>query len=251
MMDWTAISLNPTEPKALEAISDYLSSISRIVNRPWNCPHPTFSQFCDQYLFTQFNPKGPLLDIGLADHTCDPNSPAWRHGRLSAVVENCCGIDLNRERVETIRKVTSLERLCVGNIEDNPSLPFQEFSGIFAGDVIEHMDNPGELMRFIRRHLSATGLAIITTPNCYGRKAMQVRKNGTVIDNLEHTSWFSPFQINELCRRHQICLRAILYFREGRKRLLAQAIAPALKALEHRMRDNWVDSYSYILSHRI
>jgi len=124
---------------------------------------------------------------------------------------------------------------------------FSSFSGIFASDVIEHMDNPGQLMQFIHRHLSATGLAIITTPNCYGRKAKHMRKIGTVIDNLEHTSWYSPFQTNELCRRHQLNLQAIIYFREGRKRLLAQAIVPGLKGLEHKTRDNWVDSYSYIL----
>ena len=109
------------------------------------------------------------------------------------------------------------------------------------------MDNPAQLMQFIRRRLSATGLTIFTTPNCYGTKARQVRKTGTVIDNLEHISWHSPFQINELCRRHKLSLQAIIYFREGRKRLLAQAIAPGLKGLEHTMRDNWVDSYSYIL----
>ena len=232
---------------AMHAVGDYLSKISRIVNRPWNCQQLTFSQFCDQWLFSQFDPNGPLLDIGFADHTCDPTSPAWRHGRLRAVVDNCCGLDLNAERVNTIQQITSLERLIAGDMGDDPTLPFQQFSGIFAGDVIEHMDNPAQLMQFIHKRLSATGLAIITTPNCYGKKARQLRKTGTVIDNLEHTSWYSPFQMNELCRRHQLSLQAIIYFREGRKRLLAQAIAPSLKGVEHTMRDNWVDSYSYIL----
>lgn len=109
------------------------------------------------------------------------------------------------------------------------------------------MDNPAQLMQFINKRLSAKGLAIITTPNCYGKKARQVRKTGIVIDNLEHTSWYSPFQMNELRRLHQLNLQAIIYFREGRKRLLAQAIAPGLKRVEHKMRDNWAEGYSYIL----
>ena len=103
-------------------------------------------------------------------------------------------------------------------------------------------------IRDSHKRLSKTGIAIITTPNCYGKNARRVRKSGLAIDNLEHIAWFSPFQMNELCRRQQLNLKAIIYFREGRKRQLAQAFIPALKEHQHRMRDSWCDNYSYILS---
>ena len=250
MFDWTTFSSDPTEPGAMKAVQGFLSSISQVIERPWNCTHRSFSQFCDHWLFNQFNPNGPLLDIGFADHTCDPMSSAWRHGRLRKIVDNCCGLDLNAERVRTIQTTTALEHLVAGDLTKNPDLPFDHFSGVFAGDVIEHMDNPSSLLQFIRGRLSKTGIAIITTPNCYGKNARRVRKSGIVIDNLEHIAWYSPFQMNELCRRHQLHLKAIIYFREGRKRQLAQALIPGLKERQHRMRDNWCDNYSYILSHQ-
>ena len=248
MLDWTTISSDPTDFKAMEAVKDYLAAISHVIDRPWNCKHSSFSQFCDHWLFAQFERAGPLLDIGFADHTCEPKAPAWRHGRLRAMVENCCGLDLNAERVATIQKTTQLERLVAGDLTQNPALPFDQFSGIFAGDVIEHMDNPGALLHFIRTRLSPTGITVITTPNCYGRNARRVLKTGIAIDNLEHTAWISPFQMNELCRRHQLNLQAIIYFREGRKRKIAQTLLPALKQHEFRMRDCWSDNYSYILT---
>lgn len=124
MLDWTRISHDPTDLAAMDAVSDYLSQISQIVNRPWNCQQPTFSQFCDHWLFSQFDPNGPLLDIGFADHTCDPTSPTWRHGRLRAIVDNCCGLDLNAERVNAILQITGLERLIAGDMGNDPTLPF-------------------------------------------------------------------------------------------------------------------------------
>lgn len=115
MLDLTRISHNPTDLAAMDAVNDYPSEISHIINRPWNCQQPTFGQFCDQWLFSQFAPDGPLLDIGFADHTCDPTSPAWRHGRLRAIIANCCGLDLNAERVHAIQQLTNLERLFAGD----------------------------------------------------------------------------------------------------------------------------------------
>jgi hypothetical protein len=129
MLDWTTISSDPTDFKAMEAVKDYLAAISHVIDRPWNCKHSSFSQFCDQWLFAQFDRAGPLLDIGFADHTCDPKAPAWRHGRLRAMVENCCGLDLNAERVATIQKTTQLERLIAGDFTQNPALPFDQFPG--------------------------------------------------------------------------------------------------------------------------
>jgi SAM-dependent methyltransferase len=248
MFDWTSLGPDPTDPKAMGAVQDYLSSISHVIERPWGCEHASFTQFCDHWLFKQFNPSGPLLDIGFADHTCHPTDPGWRHGRLRKMINNCCGLDLNSERVAEIQEITKLDRLLAGDLTDKPNLPFDKFSGIFAGDVIEHMSNPGALLDFIQVNLSSDGIAIITTPNCYGRNARCTQKSGGVIDNLEHIAWFSPFQMNELCRRHHLNLKAVMYFREGRKRQLIQALIPALKTRQHRMRDNWCDSYSYILS---
>lgn len=250
MIDWTQISSDPTDPKAWDAVQQYLTNISEVVERPWDCSLSTFRGFCDQWLFSQFNKEGPVLDIGFADHTCSPNDPRWRHGQLRKVISECYGLDLNKERVELIQTATALEGLIAGDLTQEPVLPVSKFAGIFAGDVIEHMDDPGSLLRFIRKRLKEDGIAIITTPNCYGKNARRIRKNGLVIDNLEHIAWFSPFQMNELCRRNNLLLKSIVYFREGKKRQLAQRIVPRLKYYQHKMRDVWCDDYSYIVCNR-
>jgi len=54
--------------------------------------------------------------------------------------------------------------------------------------------------------------------------------------------------MNELCRRQGLTLAEIIYFREGRKRILANQAVPGLRSLEFRTRDLWTDEYTYILT---
>lgn len=196
----------------------------------------------------QFNPNANVLDIGFADHTCDPKSEEWRHGKLRKRFSDCTGIDINEERVKSLRLATGMPNLVCADFTSNPKLPHRKYQAIYAGDVIEHLDSPGCLLNFIRDRLSANGIAIITTPNCFGRHLRRVLKSGTAMDNLEHTCWISPFQMNELCRRKQLCLKNVIYFREGKKRLIRNQLFPGLKQREFLRRDLWSDEYAFILS---
>lgn len=189
-----------------------------------------------------------MLDIGFADHTCDANSDEWRHGKLRKRFSDCTGIDINEERVKTLQAKTGFSNLIAADFTTIPTLPHREYQAIFAGDVIEHLTSPASLLRFIHARLSIHGLSIITTPNCLGKHLRQTLKLGTSMDNLEHTCWISPFQMNELCRREKLRLVSIIYFREGRKRLVLNKLIPILKQREFQSRDVWSDEYAYIIS---
>jgi 2-polyprenyl-3-methyl-5-hydroxy-6-metoxy-1,4-benzoquinol methylase len=248
MLDWTKISQNPTDPIATQALLQYLDRISQVIYRPWKDSHLSFKAFRDAWMFQRFGKSSTVLDIGFADHTLSADQPEWRHGTLRQVVQTCVGIDINSERVEAIRRATGLNNLVAADFSQNPQLPYLKFDGIFAGDLIEHLSCIDYLLDFIKQKLDSSGIAILTTPNCYGRHGRLTRKRGTVIDNLEHTCWISPFQMNELCRRKGLTLAEIIYFREGRKRILANQAVPGLRSLEFRTRDLWTDEYTYILT---
>jgi SAM-dependent methyltransferase len=74
------------------------------------------------------------------------------------------------------------------------------FDAIIAGEVIEHLGDPGAMLRRCHDHLTPTGRLHITTPNpeafCYVRRALlggdRVR---------DHTAWFDPANIRRLARR--------------------------------------------------
>ena len=44
----------------------------------------------------------------------------------------------------------------------------QKFDTIIAGEIIEHVDNPKQLVGFLYKHLNKKGRIILTTPNATG-----------------------------------------------------------------------------------
>lgn len=81
----------------------------------------------------------------------------------------------------------------------------RRFEVVTAGDVIEHVSNPGRFLDNIRRHLENDGRLIITTPNA---------KWPTVLlkPNLTHVLWHDRYTLNQLLIRHGFELECLRYY---------------------------------------
>jgi len=74
------------------------------------------------------------------------------------------GIDYDKEGLALLRKA-GVDNLFFG---DATSIDLQErFDIVFAGEIIEHVPNPGQLLDNIKHLLIDGGELIITTPNAY------------------------------------------------------------------------------------
>ena len=63
---------------------------------------------------------------------------------------------------------------------------------LFAGDVLEHLSNPGLFLSAARRHLEPGGRLVISTPNCFNLFNLAeklVKPEPTV--NHDHTCYFN------------------------------------------------------------
>lgn len=71
----------------------------------------------------------------------------------------------------------------------------EKYDLVTAGDVIEHVSNPGMFLDNIRRHLRDEGCLVITTPNA---------KWPTVFlkPNLTHVLWHDFYTLRQLLERH-------------------------------------------------
>jgi 2-polyprenyl-3-methyl-5-hydroxy-6-metoxy-1,4-benzoquinol methylase len=145
--------------------------------------------------------KGPrVLDVGCAAHEPEPGSPYWLHGELRERYPDIMGIDLSPANIE---KLTNLgyTNLRVDNAET-----FElgcRFDTIVAGDIIEHLSNPGKFLDRARDHLAPGGRLIITTPHafCLLAFAYATLKYPKTCQNPEHTVFFCPQTFHELVRR--------------------------------------------------
>jgi SAM-dependent methyltransferase len=145
--------------------------------------------------------EGPrVLHVGCAAHEPDPNDPTWLHGALCKRFPDAAGLDLRRDLIEKLEKL-GFRNLYVANAETFDI--DREFDTIVAGDIIEHLSNPGAFLERAKKHLAPNGKLIITTPFPFslGALAYAFLKYPRTCWNVEHTCWFCLQTFGELARR--------------------------------------------------
>jgi SAM-dependent methyltransferase len=144
---------------------------------------------------------GPrVLHVGCAAHVPDPNDPTWLHGQLCKRFPETVGLDLRQDLIDKLSEL-GFRNLIAANAETFEL--GRQFDTIVAGDVIEHLSNPGSFLVQARKHLAPGGKLIITTPFPFalGPFMYAVLKYPKTCWNVEHTCWFCLKTFGELCRR--------------------------------------------------
>jgi glycosyltransferase involved in cell wall biosynthesis/SAM-dependent methyltransferase len=144
--------------------------------------------------------QGPkVLDIGCAGHAVKPDHPGWLHGRLREHFD-VTGIDISDRNI-ALMKSMGIQDVHVQSA-DNFELG-RLYNTIVAGEVVEHLSNPGRFLATARRHLLPGGRLVLSTP--YGFSLMYAAYAANhfpkTCENAEHTCWFCPTTLGELARR--------------------------------------------------
>jgi SAM-dependent methyltransferase len=145
--------------------------------------------------------KGPeVLDVGCTGHFVNIGSPQWLHGRLREKFPSVSGIDISEANAAILRE-RGFDKIYVQSAET-----FQlsdRFDTIVAGELIEHLANPGLFLQQARAHLKPGGRLVLTTPNAFSLLFISYAlfKYPKTCENLQHTCWFCPQTIKELVER--------------------------------------------------
>jgi SAM-dependent methyltransferase len=98
----------------------------------------------------------PILDIGCG-------SGAWLDRLADAGFSNLHGIDQDIAQFRCKRATCSKADLD----QDQLALGERRFSLISAIELIEHLENPGQLYRHLRAYLAPNGFVLLTSPNIH------------------------------------------------------------------------------------
>jgi 2-polyprenyl-3-methyl-5-hydroxy-6-metoxy-1,4-benzoquinol methylase len=122
----------------------------------------------------------------------------WLHGRIVEVAQSAVGLDLLTADAAQLNEagysihVADAETFELG----------RRFDVIVAGDVLEHLSNPGRFLERARAHMHPGSDLVITTPNPFAfAQMMHVLIRRQVVVNREHTVWMDPSVIFELLGR--------------------------------------------------
>jgi SAM-dependent methyltransferase len=140
-----------------------------------------------------------VLDIGVVDHTCaSERASRWLHGALVEVADSILGVDVLTNEIEALReKGFNVQCMDVTTGER----PEGRFDLIVAGEVIEHLGNPGGLFDAAASLLENRGRLVLSTPNPYAVWRVFQNLMGRPHENVDHVLLLSPWGVAELAER--------------------------------------------------
>lgn len=194
--DWTRFTDDPNDSATKRLVGNSLLGVRQI--------HTDMEMF--DFVLNESAGKR-VLEIGVAAHsTRYARDPTWRHPRLCRIASHCVGVDIVRPLVNELRE-QGFDVHCIDATSDSDL--GERFDVVFAGDVIEHVDNPVALLRFAKRHLAPGGRVFASTPNPFSRKFhRRFLNHGVAMINLDHVAWYTPTMALEIGRRAGIDLSA-------------------------------------------
>ena len=155
-----------------------------------------------------------VLDVGSIGHNFEKRGDRydiWLFEAMKSNASSVVGIDYLESEVKKAQRAGYNIRFADAqnfNLDD-------KFDLIVAGDLIEHLSNPGLFIMSCKKHLKDGGLIMISTPNTYSlARLFRVFASWTndPITNPEHTFYFTPQVLDELFRRYGFLSSETQYF---------------------------------------
>lgn len=142
-----------------------------------------------------------FADAGYRDLQCDEGT--WLHEHLDRVSTGLVGIDLDERGVAEARRggyEAHIADCC--DVAAVQALGVEPAEVVLAGEVIEHVDAPGDLLDGLRVLCRDDGLLVITTPNACGWVNPMAAMARIEINHPDHVVMFTWFTLTNLLRRH-------------------------------------------------
>lgn len=142
------------------------------------------------------------------------------HFEIDKVAASLVGIDADEQGIAELRKQgngqiikADLERLDEAEIDE-------EFEVIVAGEVIEHLNNPGQFLSGIRRLMNAESMLVLTTINAYCalrflQYGFRGKRGKSEPVHPDHVAYYSPATLQLMVERHGLHAHRILFYDVG------------------------------------
>jgi len=148
-----------------------------------------------------------VLHLGFVQHSPKYKKQieqgTWLHAHISDVAKEAIGLDILVDAVEDLKTNYNYNGY-VGNVEKLESLNLNDkFDVIVAGELIEHLENPGMFLNGVKRFMRNDSILIVTTPNAFGQVYQNSYNSTPEVEwvNDEHVTWFSKYTLKRLLER--------------------------------------------------
>jgi 2-polyprenyl-3-methyl-5-hydroxy-6-metoxy-1,4-benzoquinol methylase len=165
-------------------------------------PHATAVDW--PWLVEHYCGNKKVLDLGCG-HSPEFEE-VWKRGRLlhkriHDASREVLGLDLDEAVVERMRQL-GFHVVCDDAENPQHMNGAGTFDTIMAGDIIEHLNNPGAMLKAMKPRLAPNGVFVISTPSPFRWYNPLFAVIGHEFNHPHHTAWFSPLTLTTLAARH-------------------------------------------------
>lgn len=143
---------------------------------------------------------------------------ALLHGQLRNSARELTGVDMDAEGVACLRRLGFAETYC-DNVEQfaAPEVRARQYDLILAGEIIEHLENPGLFLRAVQTLMTRETELIITTINAYCFFRILYYLGGNEMVHPDHNYYFSPVVLRKLITRCGLEVTEFHHYAIGRE----------------------------------
>lgn len=179
-----------------------------------NLSRPISEYLCHDYYqkIASYITNKDVLDVGCVEHDLSRanSTRPWNHWFIYKLAKSSLGIDIEEKSLQLMKKAGFNVRTL-----DAEKMNFSnKFDVVFAGELIEHLPNPGIFLKKCNKALRKRGKIIITTPNTYSVnrivRVIQFMTNEPPV-NIDHTLYLSPRTMTTLAEKCGIKVSKIEY----------------------------------------
>ena len=144
------------------------------------------------------------------------------HFELEKIASSLYGIDADRNGIELLEK-HGTKNLYFADLEDMDALDLNEtFDVIVAGEMIEHLNNPGLFLSGIRRFMNPDTKLLITTINAYcGMRfvwyGLRGKRGKAEPVHPDHVAYYSYSTLSLLLKRHELNVEEFFFYDMGKE----------------------------------
>jgi SAM-dependent methyltransferase len=141
------------------------------------------------------------------------NNPLWLHGSLAGVATRLVGLDVDEAGVErALAAGFDAHRADAADASALAELGLEPAELVIAGEVIEHVERPGQLLDALHLLVAPGGRLAVTTPNAASLLNPLAAAARYELINPDHVSFYSWYTLVNLIERHGWRVRRFLTY---------------------------------------
>jgi SAM-dependent methyltransferase len=158
-----------------------------------------------------------VIDLGFVDEgqmDAKRGRGTWLHEVVADAAREAVGVDADDAGVALARALGF--DAYSADVEDREALEALELEPgevVVAGELLEHLDGPGDFLEAVKALVAPGGLLVLTTPNAHSLTNALAAVAGRELVNPDHVAWLSWRTLETLLARHGWRLDRLAYYR--------------------------------------